>query len=213
MKKLYSTLSVTVLTLFTHGLALNAETNWKHLNSKDGINVFAKQNSSSEKIVTIKADTTLSQPMYAILEVVNDVPKAKEWAPWVSDKKILKRISKYETIDLTVADLPWPLKDRYYVTKQIYKELADGGIIFTSETIDYPYTIKGAIKGTIEHSVFYLTPSSPFETKISFELNLDPAGAIPKWVANLAQKQWPHDFYQALKKELVRRGQNANLAH
>jgi hypothetical protein len=38
-------------------------------------------------------------------------------------------------------------------------------------------------------------------TELTAELQCDPKGAIPAWLANLFQKNWPQNTFQALRKQ------------
>ena len=70
-----------------------------------------------------------------------------------------------------------------------------------------PYVESDKVLGELRLSEFILTPVDGGKaTHILATIGTDPKGMIPKWIVNYAQKNWPRDFFQGLKKQLTKQG-------
>ncbi len=197
--------------LFCHSAAISKEIEWEKIREKNGVITYSKKNEESN-ILTIRGETTIQASPQLIFSIMQDNDKISEWAPRVAEKRDIKRVSETERIEYTHVDFPWPLSDRYYINRGEVKFFENGVIKAYVETTNKdfdiePYVESDKVLGELRLSEFILTPVDGGKaTHILATIGTDPKGMIPKWIVNYAQKNWPRDFFQGLKKQLTKQG-------
>ena len=196
--------------LFCRSAAISKEIEWEKIREKNGVITYSKKNEESN-ILTIRGETTIQASPQLIFSIMQDNSKISEWAPRVAEKRDIKRVSETERIEYTHVDFPWPLSDRYYINRGEVKFFENGVIkacVETTKDFDIePYVEYDKVLGELRLSEFILTPVDGGKaTHILATIGTDPKGKIPKWIVNYAQKNWPGNFFNGLKKQLTKQG-------
>jgi hypothetical protein len=187
--------------------AISADpSSWIEHSQRKGITVY-KSKSADSQVLSVRGDAEISASIQNILEVLKDNARASAWMPHVAEKREISYSDAQERIEYTHVDMPWPMQDRYFVNRGRLSREADGSVIVSVESVDAPDIVdQGRVRGWIHYSEFILRPISENQTHMSVQVNCDPNGAIPKWMVNIAQLDWPVDFLLGLQKELRHRG-------
>lgn len=181
---------------------------WELLTDDDKILVY-KKDPGADGSISVRGEAVLDfnpEQVYAVLE---DNALAEKWMPLVKKRKILQQIDENSRIEYTHIGLPWPLQDRYFLDVSRVDRLKDGVLKISIKSTDKPkpeWRDEGKVLGFLHYSELVLTPrENGKKTHILIEINSDPRGAIPQWMVNLQQRQWPREFIEGLKDQLQKK--------
>lgn len=180
---------------------------WKLKIEKEGIKIFTAPRHQESGIVPIKANTIIHDSIPRILTVLADTQRKKEWIPKLIEARIIEEKSKYERVEYTRYDSPWPLDDRSFVvsSKGRYnpKEQTLFIDITSVEHTKVPHNPDHVRGKTYIGSILLKTLGTK---KTFFEMTLlnDFKGNVPSWIINMVQKKWPFKFFKNLKEQLAK---------
>lgn len=181
---------------------------WEEVSDSDGIKVFSKEIPGSD-VLAFKGESTLDYPIVRVTSVLKDGDRQVEWMPSLKASRVLTMDVKSQSqVQYNLLAMPWPLSDRYLVTKGIGEVDKEKGIVHIKmqSTDDPPLDEPERVKAYIFNSEFVLRPADGGKrTFMVIEIHTDPKGQIPKFLVNFFQRSWPRQFFEALAKQLQRR--------
>ena len=186
------------MTIFLLAL-LGMASSWTTVHDKDGITIKI-QAVDEYRTETLHAEKILDGSL-------DEVFRALQANKGAGDSVVRETVviySKYDHLVITQVDLPWPIQDRYFATRNVTK-FDDGTITIVSRSVQPPkrFAITDKLLGAVNISRFVLTEEGPQHTKVEMEFNIDPKGLIPAWIMNQIQRTKPLDFYASLEKTLI----------
>ncbi len=180
---------------------------WKVKEEKNGIKIYTAQRHEQSGIIPIKARTILEHPMPKILSVLAATDRKKEWIPKLLEVYVVEKKSKYERIEYTLYDSPWPFDNRAFVisTKGRYNE-DDSTIFIDIHSVDHPKVPRNKkhVRGNTYIGSIYMKGLSEKSTFFEIILLTDFKGSIPTWIINLVQGKWPYKLFTNLKTQLAK---------
>jgi hypothetical protein len=179
---------------------------WKLLGNDHGITVYSRQAPGSS-IVALRGTGTIDAPLWKIAAILLDTKRAKEWADSLKESRMVRRIGPAAYVEFNHIGLPLILKDRDFVSEVridvnpdaktfalVYKPADDPIVPATHD-----------VRGEITTGAFRLTSlEKDRRVALDAEVQCDPKGAIPAWIVNLFQKNWPLNTFQALQKQAAK---------
>ena len=174
---------MTILLLICLSLPSLADDSWRLASDKDGIQVYLRQvphsnYQSFRGVALIKADVRTLSDLQENLRV------ACKWLYACADMRLLTVKDDTTWVYLTTA-LPWPAATRDMVLR-VRTERADDGTL-TRHLDAVPGMVErqpGQIRITQLQGLWKMAPRSERETEVTYELQAEPAGDIPAWLAN-----------------------------
>lgn len=184
---------------------------WQKVSDDDGIVVFSK-NLDGVATISLRGEAVIDASVQEVFDTMKDNATAHEWMPLVAEKRDLQAMGENQRLEYTHVKMPWPLTDRYFVNTGTVEKLDGGGLKVFVKSVENPQHVEDdKVLGVLKYSEFLLLPEAGgAKTRIKLEVNTDPKGLIPKFIVNAAQKAWPRDFLNGLKRQLLKR---ARLAH
>ena len=174
---------------------------WEALSSQQNVSVFRRQISNSD-IIAVRGITTLPFPVEEVYAVLSDSGRSHEWMPLATKKETVRQIDSKSRIEYTLLNMPWPLADRYTVARGEL-DIQPGRVYAISYvSVDGEHLEPGRIRVELEMSSFYFRPAQDNHTYIDIALLSDPMGAIPKFLVNSFQQNWPVQFLVGLKNQI-----------
>ena len=176
---------------------------WNETFRENGLTVYAMKTPDSG-VMAFRATGVLRAPIDQIMEVLRKVDIADEWMPDVVEKITIHNTSDLEAVTYSINKLPWPFAGRELILKNALR--LDAGRrflvvdIFSVERKDIPRK-EGMVRAVMHCGQTRLRPAGSHHTEMDIILFVDPKGAIPAWLANLAQRRMPYDFLRALEKK------------
>ena len=184
-----------------------ADEGWKLIeNSRDGIK-SEKRDVTGSPIVEFRGTGIVEATVGKLASILYDRERAPEWVMNMSSSRMVRWISANEFIEYDhVATPPVIMRDRDFVSKVtvtvdpkskvtvfLYNSVTDPGLPETKY-----------IRGDILNTTFTLTPIDQNHTLVVGEIICDPKGAVPKWVVNFFQHDWPMDTLRRLRKQTAK---------
>jgi hypothetical protein len=187
---LYSFLSV-------QGYAQQA---WRLSNEKDGIKVFTRSMNNST-IKAVKVECSLAVKPSQLVNVILDIENSFKWVYHGKGARVIKMLSPKELYYYSEVIVPWPCQNRDYVAHiMVSQDLKTNVITIDAPCVSGFVPIKENVV-RITHSVgrWTINATENNETKVTYELSVDPAGSVPAWLTNLFAAQGPMETFRRLR--------------
>lgn len=200
--------------IFVVGLALiatlgvstaRAAPPWEEVTRSDGIVVT--QRASKSGFPTFRGVGKVQASIFEVLAVLRDTPRFPKWMDRCAEARMLQKVNEQEYIVYMRTDAPWPVSDRdaVYHSKVILrldKNMVD--IQFWAERSPLQGPVDGVVRMTKLRGHWRLTATKPDETLIDYQVDADPEGSLPRWLAKLATKRLPLGTIRSLRKQTKR---------
>lgn len=177
-----------------------AQEDWKMVKEEKGIKVFTKSVSTSN-FKAFKAIMTLDESVQAFLSVLYDVEGLSTWAYKVNETSLLKRNGDSLQIYHAVSSVPFPYKNRDGVYADTFNWVAKNKTLHVEIKLLDTYIAKKEnlvrITGKGYWKAKVLTSG---KLEIIFEMQVNPGGEIPAWMANIFADNSPYYTMLELKK-------------
>ncbi|MFV3413535.1 START domain-containing protein [Pseudomonas nitroreducens] len=156
---------------------------WKLEKEDDGVKVFLSPVAGSKYkayrgVVEIKADVA------KINALQEDVAGSCKWIHACAEMRLLKTEGD-NSWTYSKIDMPWPVTGRDVVIHVTTEKTADGGLIrhLKAEPTYIPEE-KGEIRVPKLIGEWKLVPKGAGVTEVTYQVQTEPGGSIPSWLAN-----------------------------
>ncbi|MBD9679264.1 START domain-containing protein [Pseudomonas sp. PDM18] len=156
---------------------------WKLEKEDDGVKVFLSPVAGSKYkayrgVVDIKADVA------KINALQEDVTGSCKWIHACAEMRLLKTEGD-NSWTYSKIDMPWPVTGRDVVIHVTTEKTADGGLIrhLKAEPTYIPEE-KGEIRVPKLIGEWKLVPKGAGVTEVTYQVQTEPGGSIPSWLAN-----------------------------
>ncbi|RKR85381.1 START domain-containing protein [Mucilaginibacter gracilis] len=191
--------------LLNAGLVFGQE-GWKLSVVKDEISIYTRPVVNS-KIKAIKVECSLPVRQAQLVAAILDIDNSGQWVYHSKRASIIKRVSPAELYYYAEVAVPWPAENREYVAHIMVNQNTKTKVI----TIDAP-CVTGMVAGKINvvritHSIgkWVIGAYQNNAIKVSYELEVDPAGSVPAWLVNAFATQGPMETFERLKRYLQKK--------
>ncbi len=152
------------------------------------------------KMVPIKSKAIINAPFNIVLSVLANVKRKAEWAPNYVSSKTLERKDDFNRIEYNITDSPWPFSDRDFVfkTETIIDKLNKKIQIKLTSVEDFYPLQTNYVRGKILTGLITIKVAEKNKTELVLEIQVDPAGSLPTWLANYASRIFPYRFIRNL---------------
>ncbi len=177
---------------------------WEVIAEKDGI-VVSRRAVEGRSFPQLRAVGEVPGTPYEVLAVLLDVSAHVRWMPDCVESKSLRRLDAWRNVVYTRTDAPWPVSDREAIFENEVTFLdPPSKLNVTFEAIAAPDVARA--RGTVRmKSVngFYLIESlDASRSLVHYEINADPAGALPAWLITMKSTRNPYQTLVGLRRRL-----------
>ena len=192
-------------------LAADAEPSWKLAAEDDGIKVYSRQK-EGQNVAEMKAIGLIDASPQEIWKPLRDYPNYKTSMPYTEVSKVLGTEGDGKTTWFyTVINAPLVDRRDYVLKLTDESDWKDGaGFLKCSwtawnETDRYTAPKRDdAVRLTQNDGYWLLEPREKgTKTFVTYYVNTDPGGSIPKWIANKANNTAVPNVFKALKKAVA----------
>jgi hypothetical protein len=183
-----------------------AQPDWQLRKDENGIKVFTKD-VAGYSLKAGKAITIFDAPLESCVSVLKDVPHLVDLFPNCSEAKPLGVTGDTLQRHYLRFKAPWPVTDRDAAMQYSYKYNAKSRsvrVMATGIPNSYPRQ-ESAIRLTKGYSIWTFTAIGDGKTRLDYEFQSDPGGAVPAWLANSTVIDTPMDmltnFHRLVKLE------------
>jgi hypothetical protein len=188
--------------LFSFSAAATGGAGWESMGTKEGVAVERKVMPDSP-LFAFRGEGEFSVPIGKLVAVLKDPVIAVEWVDLMTEHTVVKSLGENKNLIYESYGLPWPISDRDYVMQEKYSYKTESKVF----TIDYESVENSARPPREDHvraiafrTFWRLTMLDAGRTKVEVEVFTDPKGALPAWLINLIQKDWPWKTIDGLVK-------------
>ncbi|RJG09684.1 hypothetical protein D3879_16555 [Pseudomonas cavernicola] len=172
---------------------------WQLAKDEDGIRVYLSAVPGS-KYKAYRGVTTIKADIASINALQEDVSGSCAWIHECREQKLLKHQGA-ESWTYTRFNTPWPVTPRDSVLHVTTKEDADGSVIRILEGVaDYVPREKGFVRVSKVEGLWKLTPNGAGQVEVVYQVQTEPGGSVPSWLANSFVVDAPYNTLQALRK-------------
>lgn len=125
----------------------------------------------------------------------------KDWSPNCKVSKLIKTEGNRQ-IHYTISEVPFPLQDRDAYVQFEYVQVENGTQINITALPDYKPADEDMVRIPHLNGFWLLEAISSSQTKITYQLQADPGGSIPSWIANAGAVDTPLNSIKSLRKYL-----------
>ena len=177
-------------------------TGWEHVGVTAGVSVERKTMENSP-LFAFRGEGVFDVPIGRLTAVLKNPDLAVEWVDLMTDHHVVRTMGENRNLIYESYGLPWPIADRDYLMVEKYGYFADS----KSFTIDYESVSDPArpeksdhVRATVYRTFWRLTMVDADTTKVEIEVATNPKGALPAWLINMIQKDWPWKTVDGLVK-------------
>ncbi|QQS30140.1 MAG: START domain-containing protein [Sphingobacteriales bacterium] len=205
MAKITPVISLSLLIVFLLlGIGATNKSSWQLAKEKDAIKVFTRPSSlgnlkDSKGVVQVKASVD------DVVELLRKFDGYTKWMYKCSESKLLKQVSETEYYVYTVTDAPWPVSDRDLISKVIAEKKADGTVSFKLTGVkDFIPEKSDKVRVPRFSGLWQASPKPNGMVEIIYQLESDPGGSLPDWLANSTATDIPYYTLLEMKKLLAK---------
>jgi hypothetical protein len=180
---------------------------WQLRKENDGIKIYVKEVQSSS-FDAFKAEMIVQSTPERVGFILRNQDQFSHIFPDTETLKILSRDGNRSLIQYSKTSAPWPLDDRDGIYEMTFYPLENGGFYTTGRALpDRLPEYEGIVRIRKSKSTWRAEPFANGKVRIIYEVEAEPGGTIPDWLANSAITEIPYRTMSALRKELL----NGNL--
>ena len=146
-------------------------------------------------------------PMTDVLSVLSDTPRRTEWVYACSASEILKQVTKTSRIIYNKTASPWPVSDRDMIVRthiELNTEKKEVLIPF-KEAPEFGYPEQDGVVRVPRIRGFYRVEYiAEEETRVTYQVDADPGGMLPTWLARMASIDLPLKTLVGLRKQVAK---------
>jgi hypothetical protein len=199
VKRLDKYLFLLTFLIFQNSLSY-AQENWKLVKDSNGIKVFTK-NSKNFDFKIFRANMLLDNSIHAFIAVLNDVEGLTNWGYKIKHVSLLERSGDTLQKYYSIAEAPFPYKNRDGVYLNRFKWISDTHTLFVEIEILDDYLDLNDKFVRLNGKGFWrviVLPSGKLD--VTFQMQIDPGGSIPAWLSNIFVDDSPYFTMLKLKK-------------
>jgi hypothetical protein len=202
---LFSLLLLAALILCSDQQA-RADSGWRRIANEDGITVM-QRDVAQQSFPTFRGIGTIQASIYDVVAVMSDIPRYSEWMAACLISKELRSVDERLYVIYTRTDAPWPVSDRdavYRSVVEVNRDRLEVDIRFRAIKNSKVKKVKGVVRMEKLRGHFKLKGLGPTLTRIDYQVDADPEGWVPKWLAKLATRKLPLQTIRNMRKQVVR---------
>jgi len=177
---------------------------WEFLNDEDNVKVLKRVEPGSS-LVEFRGEGQVKGDFKKVVSVLFDTKRAKEWADHVAESRIDHWVNDHQWVEYDHMWAPFIVADRDFVSEGTAQTHVDGYDFLLSfkATTDKNLPETKHVRGTITYARAGVTKTKdPNIVDVVLEAKVDPNGALPHWLVNLAQKGWAVRTLHNLREEV-----------
>lgn len=192
-------MSILAYILFLSFSVFSDEESWILVKKTDDFEVYSRK-LDQEEFKEIKIVGKIKCKMSEFVLAIEDVEAQKDWVIRTIDAIELEKLDAGEFYYYVSTDLPFPIKDRDLVVHYKRSQDPETHVVNTrseaapdriEEKIDF-------VRIPVFDSYYKLSPEADGWIRMDYYMKVNPGGALPPWLVNLAAAKGPSDTINSL---------------
>jgi len=180
-----------------------APAKWRHYKSH-GSTIVEYRHTSSD-LLQIRAETTVKSGIGAMMHLLEDTDNIQRWVANTKKAELLDHPDDQTHLVHTYLSAIWPVSKRDMVTKSVWQQDADSGVLSMTVTDmgqHYP-PVKGYVRMEQVQGEWTFTPKPDGMLHIRYQGQADPAGKLPHFIADKVALNAMFSSFKQLAKVLA----------
>jgi len=176
---------------------------WKLIDDNSDMKLYTRAVPNS-KIKEVKAEAYIKGTIKEACDILFDRLKHPQYFKYIEHSEVLKRTEKCDW-SYNVIDTPM-VYDKDYLVKSCEVKNADGSVSVTWEPFTdpkYPEKEK-KVRVKINKGYWKFTQAGPDRLKVDYYIYTDPAGSLPLWLKNVANKKAVPDTIKDVENQILK---------
>lgn len=184
-----------------------AQEDWELRQDKDGIAIYSRSSDFSS-FDEFRAVTQIDQSVHAFVALLRDIDRIPQWMHSVTKSRLLDRQGDSIQIYYTEAKAPFPLKNRdgIYLNRFQWDESQKTLEVAIEVLAGYLDEEGGLVRIARGKGLWQAQTLPSGKLELVFQMQVDPGGSIPAWLANMFVVDTPFETLAKLK-ELIKEEQ------
>ena len=159
------------------------EVAWIEVAIDRGVTVWSRSR-LDRMLPELRAQGQIHGELFHVMAVILDNERSPEWVPNCSESREIKRFDARTTWVYSVTDSPWPVSDRDTVVKVVAEEIkpVEQYRVLMQAQPDLLPLVEGRVRIPYSKIYFLLKQVGANTIEIEYGLDVDPGGALPKWM-------------------------------
>jgi len=199
MNNLITKISLIVLVILL-GSSTYAETPWVLSKKSGAIKVYLRDTPGSA-IKSFKGEVSVPANLTSLVALIDDTKVYSQFFYQCKSAKNIKEVGNTQSYKYIVTAMPWPVKDRDTIVHSVIsqnKNTKQVEIKMKAAPAHMPLK-KGKVRIKKMPGRWLLTPEKNGMTKVVYEMTVDPAGSLPKWLVNTMSTDMPFNTLKNLQ--------------
>ena len=186
---------------------------WELEKDKDGIQVYTRAVDGSD-YKAFRGEAIINAELNQVMALLDDTNGFVHWMFNCKNPKLLYKASLLDRYQYLQNDFPWPAADRDMILRnEISQDPVSRITVVKLTGVDVqalPESAKAALPKKSDavrveevEGFFELTPLSDAQTKVVFQLHLNPVGALPSGLVNAMIVDNPFETLKAMRNRVV----------
>jgi ribosome-associated toxin RatA of RatAB toxin-antitoxin module len=180
------------------------QTDWELKKCESGISVYTRYVSNSS-FKELKSVAIVKTSLSGIIALINDFASYPQWVYKCGESRGLKEVNDTISFHYQTVIAPWPVSNRDFIVKVIQSQ-NDKTKVITLDSYGEPAFIperKNYVRIRHFKAEWVLVPLKGGYVQVNYNLLVDPGGAAPAWLVNLAVVDGPFETMVGFKKMLT----------
>jgi hypothetical protein len=172
---------------------------------EQGITVWIREQ-SGHSLPEFRGRGQIRGELFHAVAVILDNKRSHEWVPNCKESREIKRIDGATTLVYSVSDSPWPVSDRDTVVRVVVEAIEPDHAyrIFIRAQPDVLPPVDGRVRIPYSEIYFLLRRVNAGTTEVEYGLDVDPGGALPKWMVRWTARNILIDTIRALEIQITK---------
>ena len=190
--------------ILTCVISSHAQENWELKKDKNGIKVYTNEIEGSD-FETFRAEVQLDASIHAFVALLFDLDGMPEWAYSVKYANLLERSGDTLQIYYSEASAPFPFRNRDGIYLNRFRWIADSSRLFVEIELLHDYLeVKDKLVRVNGKGFWSVQVIEDDKLDVTFQMQVDPGGNIPAWLANIFVDDTPYSSMLMLR-ELIKK--------
>ena len=177
---------------------------WEVLKKEKGITTFTRE-VEGRSLPSLKGQVLIKASIYEVMAILQDFDGHKEWMANCHSSKLLKEVDPYTRLSYNRTDAPWPVSDRDTVITskvKINKQRKQVRISFRNVSSPLMPEVEDVVRMPTIKGYYLLVAKGPDKTFVVYEVDADPGGSLPDWLAEKASEDLPFNTLGGLRAQV-----------
>lgn len=176
---------------------------WKSLGNVNGVALYGRD-VPGQNLDEFRGVLVIDENLFQLLAVVNDVSRHCEWRARCHSARVVQRFGDREKILYTRTDAPWPVSDRDTVLRaKVHVDLPNKTVWSRFHAIKDRRAppVDGVVRMPKLSGSYKFVWLGEGRTEVTYQVNADPGGLIPNWLAQRTSRKIPSGTLSGLRKQ------------